>query len=975
MNARRAAVHLAAPGVRGAHLAARLLAVLLLAALMSPTLLPVGPGSSALGRAEAAPDDPAETASPADPPPEPAALPESLLRPPTSLAPWEMALVDEPVRPFLDEAMEQERAGRLQRAGAAYRLVLMRDATVAPAVLGLARILARQDRIPEAIEVLRALPNDAEAVAFRARLLEPTDPDTALALYRRLETLDLGAADPYLRQARLLAETDAPAALQALRTWLDLVDGDPPLDGVVEVALGLKEQGLPDEAVTLLERVRTTWPEADATLEIEALLDRIAVEREASRLAVGGAVPLTGARKQQVDRARAAVTEGDLHGALDLLRELVGRAPRSPEAWAALGDVNQELGRIAEAEQAWVTAVTLAPYEASYHARLGMLLAERYGGRRHREAEAELNTALGLRPTWHELLFLLGRVRQQAGDFEGALEAYRSWLEVAPPGDWREEARRTVEDLTRRKPGPPREIRATSAPEDVPEGAWEHYRIARVYRDRGEPGRAREELDLALALAPDFTDARLLDATLHLEAGDEQGAMEAYRACLEQHPDHPRVLLALAELQRSQGRREQAAATFRHAAREGMAEAWYFLATMAEADRRPFEARRLLDAYFAASTGGLVHEPARALGARIDRTLWTWRIAGGILLALVSLGPLAWLLRSRTGVDLQTLLHRKPETWHEVARLLSAIRHEVLKHNTTLLSEVADRLEEGEGEAALYAAERLFGDEDQRGVVRRFETYMGALEAVGRKAGLRLNLRRRDPVMAPMYRAMTRLQRMERALRRPHRPRARRLAPELRSLSRVLNEDGYRAIGELLRSMRLMELRDAFFQQAWSRVAQEPDLQGEAPRTLALEPVPPGVHVHIFPNDLEDVCANLFRNAIRALREELPRERRRTGLRVAVDLDPITGLEQVAIRFLDNAPRPLAEALLRASPIERGLGLAVDLLARHEGVIHVEEEPGWAKAVVVRLPRAETPAAASTPGTSPAAAGQPRAPS
>ena len=45
--------------------------------------------------------------------------------------------------------------------------------------------------------------------------------------------------------------------------------------------------------------------------------------------------------------------------------------------------------------------------------------------------------------------------------------------------------------------------------------------------------------------------------------------------------------------------------------------------------------------------------------------------------------------------------------------------------------------------------------------------------------------------------------------------------------------------------------------------------------------------------------------------------------------------------------------MLRSRYIERGLGLTVDLISRNGGSIGVEDEPGYSKAVVVRLPRAE----------------------
>ena len=59
---------------------------------------------------------------------------------------------------------------------------------------------------------------------------------------------------------------------------------------------------------------------------------------------------------------------------------------------------------------------------------------------------------------------------------------------------------------------------------------------------------------------------------------------------------------------------------FLAAAQAGAPEAWYLLADMAAEGGRLLEARKHLDAYFQASTGGLAHEPAQALQARVQST-------------------------------------------------------------------------------------------------------------------------------------------------------------------------------------------------------------------------------------------------------------------------------------------------------------------------------------------------------------------
>ena len=74
--------------------------------------------------------------------------------------------------------------------------------------------------------------------------------------------------------------------------------------------------------------------------------------------------------------------------------------------------------------------------------------------------------------------------------------------------------------------------------------------------------------------------------------------------------------------------------------------------------------------------------------------------------------------------------------------------------------------------------------------------------------------------------------------------------------------------------------------------------------------------------------------------------------------DPITGIENIAIRVLDRAPDQLRSGALTGARIGRGLGLTADLVARHEGSLQVEhrsseQEEGWAKALVLRLRRLE----------------------
>jgi len=868
----------------------------------------------------------------------------------------DLAVLEPGVRAVLEEAAAAESRGELERAAARYRLVLHRDPTVVPAVLGLGRVLTASGDLVGASKALGSLPHEAEVVFARAALLEESDPAVALELYRRLESLALGSPEPYLRQALLLAESDPAEASAKLEAWWELDPREPHEDAVVSVALGLKAAGALDEALALLDAFLPAWPEPGEPEQLRGLRDRIGVEREALRLAAGGSTPLSADQAEALSELRHEFASGELDEALEGLRGLLTQAPRAPELWATIGDVHLARGAVEDAERAYVAATTLAPDEASYHARLGMLLAERYGGRRHREAIAELSSALALRGAWAELHYRLAGVQREAGQFEDAAESLRAYLSLEPEGPHAAEVEELLEDLQRRRPTVT--LPGASVPSvGVPDPARHAYRVARVYRGRGDNELARAEAQRALELAPDYLDAMLLMAAMAIEEGDEAGAERLYQRCSEIAPRDARLLLTLGNLQRASGDAAEAERSFLAAADAGAPEARYLLADMAAEQGELRAAQRHLEAYFEHSSGGLAHEPARALHDRIRRRLSLIRggvIGGGGLVFLLLAGL---LLRRRTGSSLRVLLEREPASYHEVARLLAAIRHEVLKHNTNLLASVAERLEGGDPQAAIYAAERLFGVGGEPGVIGRFEDYLDELEGVGRRHGVRLNLRHRDPVLAPMHRAMRRLRGLERALRRPQRASA-RLHRELRALSVQLNEVGYQAIGRLIQDVSVQRVELGAIAAVYARVASEPALEGQAPPELELEGVDLSVPVRIFRNDLEDIAANLLRNAVVALVEELPAGERRAGVALVEEMDPVTGLETLALRFRDNAPRPLTDAILRGRRIERGLGLAADLLARHQGVMNVEtiereQRAGWTKAVVVRLPRAE----------------------
>lgn len=862
-------------------------------------------------------------------------------------------------RQMYAEARQREAAGDLAHASALYRAVWGNEPNFPQALIDLAEVLELQGDVDGAIAALEEAPYDADAVEALGRLLLRRDrPEDAALQFRRLQ--DLAPESPIGRmlEATALARFDAvgahDVALLVLRSGLLL-----PLDGdaqrlVEEVAAAHRARKDAAREQALLRAAQEKWPDELGVVQPSWFRDlalRAEIEDLARKLASARPDPLDPAQDAQLQAARAAFAKGDWSTARGQLLALAKQAPRNPDVWAALADVYEESGDPAAAEQALQRAKAYDPLDPAHPGRLGQLLAcayERdrpfsiqldsgetievrrpcwYGGRQEAQAAREIELSLLLDPNQAELWALLAQVERTRTDEElaadmGAWRRSRAGGEVA----WRLQ----MYDLDRERPPVPGDLPAP--------GALEPYWIAEAWYQKHNPARAAEEVARALEAKPDDVRALNLQARLALEAGDEARATRAWEKSLAIDPSQADVRARLGEIAWPE-RPLEAVRLWEEAAASGSADARFLLAREAAADGRLYDARDLLDAYFAGATSGDHHDEALSLLRDVERDLGRRWFLGGLGTLTVAVVPAFLWRRRRAGVDLEAVLLASPTSWRDVARTCSVIRHEVLKHNTTTLPAVADALERGDAEPARWAHERLFGP---RGAIERFRERTADLETLARLHGLRLNLVHRDRTLGPVVRAMDDLARLERDLRKGNR----RIAGELRALGKALNEDGYRALGVLVRRLCLLPLDEGLIDGIWARTAAEFPGHGVA-LDVSLDERP---WLRISRGDLEDILANVLRNGLQAAVEA---GTKRMAVVVASEEDEITGLERVAIRVCDDAPKRISTAIVRGRYIERGLGLTVDLISRNGGSIHVEDEPGWSKAVVVRLPRAE----------------------
>jgi len=851
-----------------------------------------------------------------------------------------------------EEARAREEAGDLDGAERRYRAVLGADPAFAPAALDLGRVRQARGDLAGAAEAYEmAPPGDVDALFALGRVqLQAGHAVEAAATFERLRVYETTSAEPLRWLAEATLTFDPPGAAARYRDWLDAYDPERNARAGAEtagrVADALRAAGDPDAARALLEDAGRALPDAPEDAWGGRLL-RLEVEEEARRLARTAAQPLDDAQRERLLTARRRIDVADPEGARVILDALLVDAPRSPEAWDALADAHEAQGDVVGADRALQVAEALAPFEPRYPARLGDLLADGYGGAQDAAAAGAYRRALALDPTWADLWWRHGAVSLRAGDREGAAESFRRYAALAPEGPHAAEARGLVAGVARVRPPPPDVPAAAGCPPDVPVDACEAFWVAVAWQKRGEPAKGLAALEGVREEAPGFVRAINLEASLRLQEGDTEAAIALYRESLAADPSQDLPLVLLWELLRAEGRPDEASRVLTSAEARGAGVAQYLLAREAWEAWRPFEAQRRLDAYFASEGPGRYDDRARELSHAIDglqrRALG---VALGAVAALMGAAALGWVWR-RGGVGVDALLDQSPEAWRDVARIGSAMRHEVLKHHATVLPAVADALDAGDREPAAWASDRLFGAE---GAVDRFRQQVRALVVVGRVHGVHLDLAG-DPTFGPLIAAMDRLDGLAPELRRGE---GRGLADRVRAVAGVLVGTGYRDLGALLRRVCVVRLDEVVVRDAWRRAVAETTPDPTSAPSFAVELPDEPVLVRLWRADLDDVLVNVLRNALAAGAS-------RVGVRVTIEVDPVTGLERVALRLADDVPARLTTAVIRGRYIERGLGLVVDAISRNGGSIHVEPEPGYAKAVVVRWPRAEVPEIEAAP--------------
>lgn len=764
------------------------------------------------------------------------------------------------------------------------------------------------------------------------------------------------------------------AALEELERYREEIDAS----SEIPSASGLRMQADIYRELEKLERAAETYdelirlhPHTEQASDALSIREELGLELELRRLDATQGWRPTEEAEAAYNRGMAALRRGQLQIAESELSWAIEDSPWFPRAYHARGIARARTGRFLPAVEDLKRAVWMDRSDYRAHMTLGLIYQKEFAGAEDEQAIKHLSAALRLRPDLHRLHLLLGELYART-DRETAREHYERFLRLAAFDDPdAKKARKALEELER-------EIRQDEPPLITPP-TEESLRnldpeLQRIINEAYLRGTEQQDWDMAekilMEARSEFPEEPVVFNELARVAyhqgrlGDARRFWDESLSMLEEQVEvHERLGLLLRE-----DLPDKASSHLERAADLGSLTARYVLADLLWEQTRPWAASEQLDLYLAqASDYDLYWERAQDLRKEIDRRFLQFYLVVGVFSSILVLVPSWRLYRNYRGSSLRQLLEREPKSFPEVARIVSLIRHEILKHNTAFLADVGRALEVDAPDAehrVEVLSRRLFGEHERAdgrggaqgsggegpaGIYGRFLGYVEELESVARAHRVTLNLYRKDPIFRPMIRAFEELARRAPGLRNPHRLGSRKkleLAKVLETSGDVLGRGAFERLSELIRELCVTNVDAELVAAVHDRVAGEKQFVGRPLAPLQITGV--GAPVRIFRTDLEDILANVFRNS---LRSSLLYARPPVGLGVELvnELDEITGLGSLAIRIKDRSPEQLSNEMLRGRYVERGMGITVDLLSRYDGSIGVEPEPGWAKAVVLRF--------------------------
>ena len=209
--------------------------------------------------------------------------------------------------------------------------------------------------------------------------------------------------------------------------------------------------------------------------------------------------------------------------------------PDFADAFVAMANALDSLGRTAEAVQSYERALAFNPGYAEVHFNLGMLAM---GQVRHHDAENALRRAIEIRPDNASAHYYLGRVLHALGRSDKALESLRQCVRIEPAMHDAHYGIGFVLHSLRPNPRvPKRPVSSLRRAVDIkPDFAQAHRLLGIVLSGLGRLDAAEASLRRALSIEPDSADILYDLAMILLSLGKSAEALPLILRTLERAP-------------------------------------------------------------------------------------------------------------------------------------------------------------------------------------------------------------------------------------------------------------------------------------------------------------------------------------------------------------------------------------------------------------------------------------------------------
>lgn len=248
----------------------------------------------------------------------------------------------------------------------------------------------------------------------------------------------------------------------------------------------------------------------------------------------------------KLEMARLECDRGKLNHARKILQGLLKRQPENSEAHCLMGEIYRSEGKYEKAEKYYARCLEIEPSHWGARRGINEMLRHPLDVQNGATEPSTSESALGINPSSPErrLAAAVEQIRQ--GRIDGAIAALRDLEREYPNhemialtlaeafqkrGDREDAVHHLEEFLAFRQHSP-----------------LVHLQCAPLYNAARDFARARQHLEKALELDPDFYEARYeLGVTCQLQ-GDLEGAAAAYRSARDMMPEDVRIYVNLAHL-------------------------------------------------------------------------------------------------------------------------------------------------------------------------------------------------------------------------------------------------------------------------------------------------------------------------------------------------------------------------------------------------------------------------------------------